>query len=201
MGACLDLSAIGPGFSDPDMASQAVFRRSLEALSRPGSLIEVDSDAAAPAGVGAAACALLLALPDQDTRLWLAPSFSEEAAAYFRFHTGCPITSVHGEADFALAGDVTELPLLQSFRSGSDEYPDHSAALIVEVPHLAIGSGWRIAGPGIRNEARLSVPALEKHFPAQWAANHKRFPRGIDVFFTCGALLCGLPRTIQLSED
>ena len=201
MGACLDLSAIGPGFSDPDMASQAVFRRSLEALSRPGSLIEVDSDAAAPAGGGAAACALLLALPDQDTRLWLAPAFSQDAAAYFRFHTGCRITRVHGEADFALVGSVTELPLLQSFRCGSDEYPDHSATLIVEVPHLAIGSGWRIAGPGIRNEARLSVPALEKHFPAQWAANHKRFPRGIDVFLTCGALLCGLPRTIQLSED
>ncbi len=201
MDARRDLSAIGPGFSDPEIASQAVFRRGLEALSHPGSLIEVDSDAEVPAGVGAAACALLLALPDQDTRLWLAPAFSQEAAAYFRFHTGCQMTSVHGEADFALVGDVTELPLLQSFRCGSDEYPDHSATLIVEVPHIASDSGWRIAGPGIRNEARLSVPALGKTFPAQWAANHKLFPRGIDIFFTCGALLCGLPRTTQLGED
>ena len=183
------------------MASQAVFRRSLEALSRPGSVIEVQSDAGVPAGVGVAACALLLALPDQDTRLWLSPSVSTEAAAYWRFHTGCLITKDHGEADFALVSDVAQLPLLQSLRCGSDEYPDHSATLIVEVPHLANDSGWRITGPGIRNEARLSAPALGKHFPAQWAANHKLFPRGIDIFFTCGALLCGLPRTVQLSED
>ncbi len=201
MDACLDLSAIGPGFSDPEMASQAVFRRSLDALSRPGSVIEVQSDAGAPAGIGAAACALLLALPDQDTRLWLAPSFSDAAAAYFRFHTGCLITSVHGEADFVLVGDVAELPLLQSLCCGSDAYPDHSATLMVEVPHIANDGGWRLTGPGIRNEARLSVPVMEKHFAAQWAANHKLFPRGIDIFFTSGALLCGLPRTIQLRED
>ena len=201
MGACLDLSSISPGFSNPEMASQAVFRRSLEALSRPGSVIEVQSDAVAPVGVGVAACALLLALPEQDTRVWLAPSVSKEAAAYWRFHTGCQITRVRDEADFALVNDVAEMPLLQSLRCGSDEYPHLSATLIVEVPHLATDGGWRITGPGIRNEARLSAPALGKHFAAQWAANHQLFPRGIDIFFTCGALLCGLPRTIQLGED
>jgi alpha-D-ribose 1-methylphosphonate 5-triphosphate synthase subunit PhnH len=201
MDASHDLSTIGRGLANTVMDSQRVFRQCLHALSRPGHMLQIYSDAEAPAGVGIAACAILLALPDHDTRVWLSPSFGVDASAYFRFHTGCPITNNSYDADFALIRAIGELPLLPSFKHGSDEYPDHSAFVIVEVPSIATDHGLRLTGPGILNEARLSIPGVDHEFLTQWMMSRKLFPRGVDIIFTCGAMACSLPRSIQLSEN
>ena len=55
-------------------ASQAVFRRCLSALSRPGVLAEVTHDAEVQQLLTPAAGALALTLLDRDTRAWLSPS-------------------------------------------------------------------------------------------------------------------------------
>lgn len=201
MAAMLDLSTIGCGFADPGIDSQRVFRRSLDAFSHPGRVIPIDCDAEAPAGVGVAACAILLALPDHDTPVWLSPSLGSEAAAYFRFHTGCPIAEAYPDADFALIRAFDELPPLAGFKCGSEEYPDHSATVVIEVPSIATDHGWRLTGPGILGEARVAIPGMDHAFVAQWATCRKLFPRGIDILFTCGALACCLPRTIQVGEE
>jgi alpha-D-ribose 1-methylphosphonate 5-triphosphate synthase subunit PhnH len=200
METTLDLSTIGRGFPDPCMDGQRVFRQCLAALSHPGRVIQIASEAEAPLGVGVAACAILLALPDHDTHLWLSPSFTPDAGAYFRFHTGCPITKSQGDADFALIHAIAELPPLPSFKCGSEEYPDHSATVIIEVPSMASDHGMRLNGPGILGEARLFIPGISREFLAQWPASHKLFPRGVDILFTSGAMACSLPRTIQLRE-
>ena len=53
----LDLASVLPGFDDPAFGSQAAFRAALQALSRPGVLVDCER----------AAYSLCLALLDQDT--------------------------------------------------------------------------------------------------------------------------------------
>jgi alpha-D-ribose 1-methylphosphonate 5-triphosphate synthase subunit PhnH len=196
----LDLADVGPGFGDVATESQAVFRQGLAALSRPGSVAECCATAQPPAGLHAAANALLLALLDQDTRLWLSPGVSGAAGGYLRFHTGCVLVGEPGQADFALAAAPAELPPLATFDAGSLEYPDRSATVIVQVGGLDTGSEWRLAGPGIRGESVLRVSGLGNDFLAQWRENGKRFPQGVDLYLVHGTRLCGLPRTTRIGS-
>jgi len=192
----MDLANVGPGFAAPAAASQSVFRSALAALSRPGRILEI-----APCGQPAAR-ALLLSLLDQDTRLWLSPGARPEAA-FLRFHTGCSIAETPAAASFALVAAPDQLPALDAFEWGSDDYPDRSTTLIVEVEALDADGrdgSWRLSGPGIRGETRLAARGLGPQFLAMWAGNHKRFPRGVDLLLTCGARLAGLPRTTRIED-
>jgi alpha-D-ribose 1-methylphosphonate 5-triphosphate synthase subunit PhnH len=145
-----------------------------------------------------AASALLLALLDQDTRLWLSPGAAAGGtAASLKFHTGCSMAAFPREADFALVAAAEELPPLEFFSAGAQEYPERSATIVLQVPAI-LESGWRLTGPGIRNEVRLSVPALGDGFLSHWERNRARFPRGVDLYLSCGDRLCGLPRTTRM---
>ena len=194
----LDLADIGPGFTDTALESQAVFRRGLAALSRPGELLDCGEVPAPPPGVQPAANALLLALLDQDCRLWLSPSLNGSAAGYLRFHTGCILVGDTRQADFALVATPSELPPLGSLELGTDEYPDRSATLVLQVDSLDPDGEWRLAGPGIRGERRLRAQGLGADFLAQWRQNARSYPRGVDLFLVSGARICGLPRTTRI---
>jgi alpha-D-ribose 1-methylphosphonate 5-triphosphate synthase subunit PhnH len=190
--------AIGRGFSDPVLASQTVFRQCLGALSEPGAIVAVESDAAVPAGLCAAANALALALLDQDTRLWLSPAVSGAVAGHLRFHTGCVLVADPALASFAVIGHPRELPPLEAFSAGSDEHPERSATLILQVEGLSSDGAWRLSGPGIRDGRTLAAGGLGREFLDEWANNRSKFPRGVDVFLASGNCLCGLPRTTRI---
>ena len=185
--SAIDLASVLPGFDDPAVGSQEAFRAALQALSRPGTVVRCER----------AAYSLGLALLDQDVRLWLSPA-ARALGASLRFHSGCSLVESEASADFLIVGAVREMPALDSLALGSDEAPHRSATLIIEVDALAAGNGWKLAGPGIPGEARLSVPALGAAFLAEWRANGQRFPRGIDVFLCCGDRVSGLPRTTRI---
>ena len=196
------LSDVPAAFAAPALAGQEVFRGALEALSRPGRIVRIAAELQAPPGVQRAAAALALALLDQDTQLWLSPSLADPAAAaYFRFHTGCVLAPAPERADFALVA-ARELPPLAAFAPGTDEFPHRSAPLIIEVQSLvaAVGaaSGWTLSGPGMQAPIGLRVGGLGAPFEREWAQNHRRFPRGVDAYLTCGDSLCGLPRTTRM---
>jgi alpha-D-ribose 1-methylphosphonate 5-triphosphate synthase subunit PhnH len=197
MNAAIDLSAIGAGFDNAGVAAQQVFRDCLWALGRPGRIVEVAVRAETPAGVHPAANALLLALLDHDTRLWLSPG-ARQADPYLRFHTGCSVVQEARDAEFALAASPQECPSLGSLASGNDERPELSATLLVQVEALTAGEGWRLSGPGLREPGRLSARGLGAEFVAQWARNHASFPRGVDVLLVSGERICGLPRTTRI---
>jgi alpha-D-ribose 1-methylphosphonate 5-triphosphate synthase subunit PhnH len=194
----LDLPDIDAGLADGAADSQAVFRQGLAAFSRPGTVLECGVQLEPPSGVQPAAAALVLALLDQDTRLWLSRGMPAAVAGYLRFHTGCVLVGEPGMADFALVASGAELPALDRFDAGSAEYPDRSATIVVQVAGLNERGGWRLSGPGIRGETTVSVTGLGDEFVAQWRRNYKRFPQGVDVFLASGAKLCGLPRTTRI---
>lgn len=199
MDTVMDLGQVGPAFSDPVAASQSVFRAGLEALSKPGKLITIDSDACAPQGVQPAACALLLALLDQDTTLFVSPSHDAGTAAYFRFHTGCLLTGSTEDADFLLLGTRDPWPDLARLRIGSEYAPDHSATLVREVTALTGGRGIQLSGPGIPGSAAIEAEQLDADFVRQWRIARGLFPRGVDLLLTCGHEVCGLPRTVHIA--
>lgn len=194
----LDLAEVAPGFTDATLESQAVFRHALAALSRPGAIQECGEAPDPPQGVHAAAGALLLSLLDQDCRLWMSASLSGAVAGYLRFHTGCILVGVPQHADFALVAAPAELPPLGSFNLGSDECPERSATVIVQVEALDAGGPWRLWGPGIRGEARLQAAGLGADFLEQWRHNAAGFPCGVDLLLVSGHRLCGLPRTTRI---
>lgn len=177
------------------------FRQALSAISSPGDVIEVPVTPETPKSVDPAAAALLLALLDQDTVLWVSPGLSGGGAdAYFRFHTGCRITGTPEEAGFLLVAGPQDCPPLKTLNRGSDEYPEQAATLIVQVKGLASAEGWLLRGPGIAGSRRLCVAGLADRFAAEWQEMRRDFPRGVDIFFVNGSRMAALPRSITVEE-
>jgi alpha-D-ribose 1-methylphosphonate 5-triphosphate synthase subunit PhnH len=190
----IDRGIEAPGFTHPVFDAQSVFRTALTALSEPGGVLRL------PSALGIdAAPALLLALADHDTPIWLDETASK-FAAYLRFHTGAEIVDDLKAARFAMIGSGAICPPLGQFEPGTSDYPDRSATLIVEVETLAEGGDWSLSGPGILGARTLSVGGLPPDFVRQWAENHASYPQGVDLFFTCGSLLAGLPRSTRVTR-
>ncbi len=188
-----------PGLADPVLDAQRIFRAVLDAMARPGTIATLPPLPAAPAPLDPATTAVILTLADQETTVWL--DRAADAAAvrrHLRFHCGCPLTADATLADFAVIADAQAMPPLAAFNTGSDEYPDRSTTLIIQLPGLSGGEAWTLAGPGIRERATLGLPGLPAGFRDQLAENHLGFPRGVDLIFTCGARAIALPRSTRL---
>ena len=199
-----DLQRMQPGFDDPVLDSQVVFRLALQALSMPGRLVALPTLSSAPRQGHCASALLLLALVDSDCAIWLSPSLAgTDAQSWLRFHTGCRFVQEPDKANFLwlCAGDGW--PRLSEMLSGSDEYPDQSATCIMESSGMRTGADqqmWSLTGPGILAPIGLAAAGLPVDLAAQWAGNHAAFPRGVDVFLTTDTQVLGLPRSTALRQ-
>jgi len=90
------------------------------------------------------------------------------------------------------------LPDLAAFSGGTDEAPEASATLFIEVRGFVGGQRLRLAGPGLRTPTLLDVDGLPPEFPSIWASNHARYPCGIDIVICAGATLVALPRSVAV---
>lgn len=179
------------GFTDPARDAAHAFRAVLEAMARPGTIHTV-AGADAP-HISPAAALVLLVLTDATTPLHLAGGFDcPDLRQWIAFHTGAPLAGAE-DAAFAL-GLWPDLQPVNRFRIGQPSYPDRSATLIVEMPHLA-NEGARLTGPGIRDMARLTLPET-----AAFRDNRALFPLGFDTILTSGDRLAALPRTTQVED-
>jgi alpha-D-ribose 1-methylphosphonate 5-triphosphate synthase subunit PhnH len=195
-----ELQHVRPGFHDAALGSQAVFRTALSALSHPGRVIEMTNVSALPRHGNGAAAMLLQALVDSDCGVWLSPSLAgSDAAAWLRFHTGCHWAASPAAARFLWVAEGDPLPALASLIAGTDEYPDQSATCVVEVKSLDTSGADTLVltGPGVATEQPLAVQGLPVDFVAQWNANHRRFPRGVDLFLATPTHIAGMPRTAR----
>lgn len=184
--------ALTGGFADPAVDAARAFRAILDAMARPGTIVSL-TGARAPGPMGPAMAAALLTLADGTTPVHLGGAHDIEAVrAWLAFHTGArPITD-RGAATLGV-GTWADLLPLSDWPPGTEEYPDRSATLIVEVPLLE-PQGARLTGPGIETRAHLSLPDAA---PFQWNAG--RFPLGLDFILTCGDRLAALPRTTRVA--
>jgi alpha-D-ribose 1-methylphosphonate 5-triphosphate synthase subunit PhnH len=184
-----------PGFADTVGDAQACFRLILDAIAHPGRVHEVPG-VEAPAPLCHAAAAVVLTLMDHETPLWLDPA-ADAARAWIAFHTGSPVTGDPAGAMFALAlswPGGTDLP------TGTDEAPEASATIILQVASLTTGRDFVLEGPGLRQPARFTVEGLPANFVETWQRNHALFPRGIDLILSAGNRLAALPRSVSVRE-
>lgn len=193
---------MSPGFADEVFDAQACFRRCLEAFSFPGRILEVPVDLRPPAPMTPAAAACLLTLADMDTPVWLDHAAAETStiADFLRFHRGVRMTAAPRECHFALVCDAGHLPSPERFALGSDEYPEASSTVLVQVEDFDINAGPLWHGPGLREPIRLWPRGLPETFLEERRAMNELFPRGVDYLFTCGRRLAALPRTTRLED-
>jgi len=187
-----------PAFADPVLDSQRGFRAAMKALAGPG-LVQTLQATPSLEGLAPATYALCLALLDVDTPLWLAPSFDTPLIrANLAFHCGCPLTADRETARFALLG-ADELLDLSGFDHGNDRYPDQSCTLLVQLPNLNGGKRLSWRGPGIETGHQVALPVADGF----WGERERRneFPRGLDLFFTAGHDLIGLPRSSRIAQE
>ncbi|SHI88036.1 alpha-D-ribose 1-methylphosphonate 5-triphosphate synthase subunit PhnH [Roseomonas rosea] len=190
------MSGLLPGFADPVLDAQSAFRAVLEAMSRPGRIQRIPRAPSPPRPLCPAAGAVLLTLVDSGTPLFI--DAGPDALEWVRFHAGCPVVADPAGAEFVLTAGRP--PGLLSLRAGSDEEPQGSATLILQVQGLEEGAGWRLTGPGIEREHRLRVTGPPEDFVAEWRANAARFPRGVDVILCTGEQVAALPRSLRIEE-
>ena len=203
----IDLSKVVAGFDDPVSDSQRIFRDALQALSHPGQIVALTPHAAIPKHAQPSAAVLLLALLDADSHLWLSPTIAaSDAAHWIVFHTNCTLVSDPALADFAWIQDMSEMPALDSFNQGTDEYPELSTTCLINVAGLEKDSNIdpviSLQGPGISgidqlylNEMKIAQLELLLN---QLQTNHQQFPKGVDIFLCAPHQIAGLPRTTKL---
>ena len=193
--------ALQAGFADPVRESQRVFRATLDALAHPGRVVHVASTATPPARLAPATVAVVLTLLDYDTPVWLdAAAATPDAVEYVRFHCGAQLVAAPAAARFAVVVNAAAMPAFGSLDPGTDERPDRSTTLILQVAGLRAGQGRRLRGPGIEGESRLEVIGAPAALWDGLRANLATFPRGIDVVLCAGDSVAVLPRTTRVED-
>ncbi|MGE8943868.1 phosphonate C-P lyase system protein PhnH [Leptospira interrogans] len=189
-----------PYLSEHSLKSQNAFRALMNAMAQPGTFQRLVPDLAVPPPLQSVSAALLIALSDFETTIWLDQSLADaiEVGDFLRFHTGSKLVSNPAEADFGLVATQHAMPALSAYAQGTLEYPDRSTTVIIQVDNLQT-VGWQLSGPGIRDINRFSAGPLPDDFVAQ--LNARPFPCGVDVVFVAGDKIAALPRSTRVSED
>jgi alpha-D-ribose 1-methylphosphonate 5-triphosphate synthase subunit PhnH len=197
----MSIAAVAPGFTDAVHDAQKVFRAVMGALARPGHIARLDVTLVPPPPLYPTAAAILLALADFETTIWLDDVLSDhtEWAEFLRFHTGARLTSSWREANFALISAPERMPALATFAQGTPEYPDRSTTLVVQVEAMT-GGGWQFTGPGIPDRVGFSATPMPLDFQRQLAENRSRFPLGVDLMFATATDIAALPRSARIAE-
>src|SRR5712692_9515125 len=182
------------GFADKVLSAQSTFRSVMDAMARPGSVRRIEAAAGVPAAMMRGTAAIALTLFDHDTPLWLDLSMSgtSEVIKWLKFHTGAPVIADSSICSFALIGDARSLPGLDRFAFGSNEYPDRSTTLILQVETLT-------QGPGIDGVAVMQVAIQPADLFERLKINQTLFPRGIDVVLVADDTIVAIPRTTRLA--
>jgi alpha-D-ribose 1-methylphosphonate 5-triphosphate synthase subunit PhnH len=188
------------GFAEPVFEAQSVFKMLMDGMARPGTIQTVAADVTAPAPLGMAAGAIGLTLCDHDTPVWLSSGLARSAIPeWLGFHTGAPLTTEKAEARFAFVEAGTMLSTFGLFAAGTQEYPDRSTTVVIELADLEGGRRLALMGPGIQSVTEIAPVGLPETFLRLWTENRALFPRGIDIVLTAGKRFLCLPRTTKIT--
>ena len=189
------------GFADKVLSAQSTFRSVMDAMARPGSVQRIAAVTGTPTPMMRGAAAIALTLFDHDTPVWLDARMSEtsDVTKWLKFHTGAPVVADSSICHFALIGDAQALPALDRFAFGSNEYPDRSTTLILQVESLTQGVACELRGPGIDGVAALQAAIQPADLFERLAVNAGLFPRGIDVVLVADDAIVAIPRTTRIA--
>ena len=188
------------GFADKVLSAQSTFRSVMDAMARPGSVQRIVPMAGTAGPMMRGTAAIALTLFDHDTPLWLDAQMSEssDVLKWLKFHTGAPVVQDSSVAAFALISDGGALPPFERFALGTNEYPDRSTTVIIQVESLESGRSFELRGPGIDGVTTLQASFKPFDLFEQLRFNEALFPRGIDVVLVADDAVVAIPRTTRV---
>jgi alpha-D-ribose 1-methylphosphonate 5-triphosphate synthase subunit PhnH len=188
---------------DPAVSSQAAFRAVMDAMSQPGDVRPLTTSIRAPAPLKRAMAAVICALVDFETPVWLDGSLSAvpEVVSWLRFETGAPLVSAPEHAAFAIITDPSAMPPFSAFALGSHDYPDRSATLLVQVEQFDGGTPLGLLGPGLAGARSFRASPLPDDFADRLHANRVLFPRGVDIILASDSMVAALPRSVRAERE
>ena len=195
----VDTETFNGGFADPVFQGQSVFKTIMDGMARPGTIQTAGPEITPPSPLGIAAGAIALTLCDHETPVWLSAGLAKSALpAWLAFNTGAPLRDKI-EARFVFLEGGAMLSSLSQFALGTQEYPDRSATIVLEVTELEGGKALVLSGPGIQDIATIAPLGLPDSFLRLWSDNRALFPRGADIILTAGERFVCLPRTTKIT--
>jgi alpha-D-ribose 1-methylphosphonate 5-triphosphate synthase subunit PhnH len=186
------------GLADPVFEAQAIFRKVLETFARPGTVAAIADAVRAPPLLHPPAAAFLAALADEGTPVYFDGDETSAAAAWVGFHTGAPVADLPEAAQFAVVTDPGRLLPFEAFAQGSQEYPDRSTTILLQVDDFSGGAALRLEGPGIDGIAEIGPRPLPEDFVTRMARNRSLFPRGVDIVLVSPSAILALPRSVRV---
>ncbi|MYV86721.1 phosphonate C-P lyase system protein PhnH [Bradyrhizobium japonicum] len=198
--AMTTIAELPPGFVDKVLSAQSTFRSVMDAMARPGSVQRIVPMAGVPGPTMRGTAAIALTLFDHDTPLWLDARMAErsDVVKWLKFHTGAPVVQDPSIASFALISDGAALPALERFALGTNEYPDRSTTVILQVESLDSGRSFELRGPGIDGVATLQASIKPFDLFERLRMNEALFPRGIDLVLVADDAVVAIPRTTRV---
>ena len=191
--------AITGGFANPVLDAQTGFKTLMDCMARPGTVHAPDVCLAQPAPLNRMAALAALTLFDSDTPFWLDdPLHTDSIRDWIGFHTGATPAREKGTAHFAILQATDTMADLAEFNTGTQEYPDRSATLILQVEGFAADPAWLLRGPGIDGSLAFEPLGMPRDFLWFWDGNRNRFPCGIDIVFAAPQALAALPRNTRI---
>jgi alpha-D-ribose 1-methylphosphonate 5-triphosphate synthase subunit PhnH len=189
------------GFEKPVFQSQSVFKALMDGMARPGTTQVLDGGALPPSPMGIGAGAIALTLCDHDTPVYLSmPLVEAGVPGWLAFQTGALVTDDRTEVQFAFLDRATPLPPLSTFAAGTQEYPDRSTMIVLEVPAFRCGQDYILSGPGIQQCVAINITGLPAPFEGLWRENNGLYPRGVDLVLVAGLEMICLPRTARIRK-
>lgn len=188
------------GFADKVLSAQSAFRTVMDVMARPGTVQRIAVAIDGPSPLMPASAAIALTLFDHDTPVWLdeAMAAAPNVSRWIKFHTSAPIVNDSRISSFALIADPSSLTTFDHFAIGTDEYPDRSTTLLLQIGSLDDGPEIELRGPGIDGTTKLRASI---DLSDRLAANRQMFPRGVDLILIAGDCIAAIPRTAQLISE
>ena len=184
------------GYQDQTHSSQNMFRTMLKAISFPGSIFTVPENLETDNVIYSSTANIIFTLFDIDTKIFIDSEKISKIQNFITFNTNANCIEKSNHCDFAIIQNKEFN--IENFNLGTDEYPDNSSTIIIEVEDLINGEELIIEGPGIEKTKSISPTNLPKNFQSQWQNNNFIFPRGVDLILTCKDDFFCLPRTSKV---
>ncbi|WP_152395563.1 phosphonate C-P lyase system protein PhnH [Paenibacillus guangzhouensis] len=192
-------------------AVQQVYRQVLDAMSRPGKIVQLDAPSFIRRDAADAYVLMLgMMLLDQSVSYEVIGDMSlAEQLQLYTLSRRQPIETCDyvflATTDAGAQAGVD----IASCKRGTFTFPDESATIICCVRQLGAGSEGRkgsvkltMRGPGIAKEQELLIDGLTGNLLSGWRASNEEFPLGVDWIFVdeSGCVAC-VPRSTKFSWE
>ena len=189
--------------------SQRNFRTLMDGMSRPGKIFKLykHNFLKSPEGLNPNVLTVLKTLGDNNITF---SHNNETVERYIEINTGMLPDEID-KADYVLFDGKEFNQSICSVNTGSLEFPENSATVIITVESILSGlykntfmnkTELHMTGPGVKDRNIVTVEGLDKKYLKSISEINSVFPLGIDVIFvdTEGNITC-MPRTTKAEVE